>query len=70
VFAHGGQLQLVVPRSRSSNFYPMILAVIKDQDNESKKLAYELYQAGLTTLQVGDLICLRKFMANITANRQ
>jgi putative transposase len=55
VFAHGGQLQLVVPRSRSSNFYPMILAVIKDQDNESKKLAYELYQAGLTTLQVGDL---------------
>jgi putative transposase len=55
VFAHGGQLQLVVPRSRSSNFYPLILAVIKDQDNESKKLAYELYQAGLTTLQVGDL---------------
>lgn len=55
VFAHGGQLELVVPRSRSSNFYPMILALVKDQDNESKKLAYELYQSGLTTLQVGSL---------------
>lgn len=55
VYAHGGQLELVVPRSRHNNFYPLILAIIKDQVHESKRIAYELYQAGLTTLQVGDL---------------
>ncbi len=55
VFAHGGQLELKVPRTRSQNFYPLILALIKEQDEESKILATELYQAGLTTIEVGEL---------------
>ncbi len=55
VFAHQSKLELVIPRSRHHNFYPLILALIKDQDNESKELAFELYRAGLTTEQVGNM---------------
>lgn len=55
VLGHGGKLELAIPRSRHHNFYPMILALIKDQNEESKNLAYELYSSGLTTLQIGSL---------------
>lgn len=55
VFAHKSKMELIVPRSRHHNFYPLILALIKDQDNESKEMAFELYRAGLTTEQVGDI---------------
>ncbi len=33
----------------------MILALIKNQNEESKTLAYELYSSGLTTEQIGNL---------------
>jgi transposase-like protein len=55
VLGHGGKLELAIPRSRHHNFYPMILALIKDQNEESKTLAYELYSSGLTTEQIGNL---------------
>jgi transposase-like protein len=55
VLGHGGKLELVVPRSRHHNFYPLILALIKDQNEEVKTLAYELYSSGLTTEQIGGL---------------
>lgn len=55
ILAHGGKLELVVPRSRHHNFYPLILALIKDQNEEIKTMAYELYSAGLTTEQVGSM---------------
>lgn len=55
ILAHGGKLELVVPRSRHHNFYPMILALIKDQNEEIKNMAYELYSAGLSTEQVGNM---------------
>jgi putative transposase len=55
VLGHGGKLELAIPRSRHHNFYPMILALIKDQNEESKNLAYELYSSGLTTEQIGIL---------------
>jgi putative transposase len=55
VFAHKSKMELTVPRSRHHNFYPLILALIKDQDKECEELAFELYKAGLTTEQVGDL---------------
>ena len=48
-------MELLVPRSRNENFYPIILAIIKDHNEECKRIAYELYQAELTTLQVGGL---------------
>ena len=53
VLGHGGKLELVVPRSRHHNFYPLILALIKDQEEESRNLAYELYSSGLTGDQIG-----------------
>jgi transposase-like protein len=55
VLGHGGKLELAIPRSRHHNFYPLILALIKDQNEEIKTLAYELYSSGLTTEQVGNL---------------
>ncbi|MEQ1514842.1 MAG: IS256 family transposase [Lysobacteraceae bacterium] len=55
VFAHKGKLELVIPRSRHHNYYPLILGIIKDQDNESREMAFELYKAGLTTEQVGEM---------------
>lgn len=55
VLGHGGKLELAIPRSRHHNFYPLILALIKDQNEESKTLAYELYSSGLTTEQIGGL---------------
>lgn len=55
VIAHGGKLELLVPRSRHHNFYPLLLGIIKDQEQEYKELAYELYTSGLTTEQVGGL---------------
>lgn len=56
VLGHGGKLELVIPRTRHNNFYPIILALIKDQNEESKTLAYELYSAGLTTEQIGSFM--------------
>jgi transposase-like protein len=55
VLAHGGKLELMVPRSRHHNFYPLLLALIKDQESESRNLAHELYRSGLTGEQIGDI---------------
>lgn len=53
ILGHGGKLELAIPRSRHHNFYPLVLAFIKDQNEESKSIAYELYRSGLTTDQIG-----------------
>ena len=53
---HGGKVfELRVPRSRNSNFYPMLLGVLKDQEEEAQKLVSSLYCSGLTTEQVGKI---------------
>ena len=49
------QLKLQVPRSRYHQFYPVLLAVLKDQEQELRELAFMLYGSGLTTNQVGDV---------------
>ncbi len=49
------QLKLQVPRSRKHQFYPFLLAVLKDQEKEIRELAFKLYGSGLTTEQVGDI---------------
>lgn len=54
-YGRGKMLELRVPRTRSGNFYPILMNVLKDQDEESRKIALELYSAGLTTSQVGDI---------------
>lgn len=49
------QLKLQVPRSRYHQFYPVLLAVLKDQEQEIRELAFKLYGSGLTTIQVGEI---------------
>lgn len=48
-------LELQVPRTRNGNFYPLILGLLRDQEEEAKQIAFKLYGAGLTTEQVGEL---------------
>jgi hypothetical protein len=40
VLGHGGKPELVVPGSPHHNFYPLILALIKDLEEDSRNLAY------------------------------
>ena len=54
-FGQGKILELQVPRSRRGNFYPILLALIRDQEEECRKMAFSLYGAGLTTEQVGKI---------------
>lgn len=54
-YGQGKMLELRVPRTRSGNFHPMLLGILRDQEEESRKLAFELYGSGLTTAQVGEL---------------
>lgn len=54
-YGRGKMLELRVPRTREGNFYPLLMSVLRDQDEESRKIAFELYGAGLTTAQVGGL---------------
>ena len=54
-YGRGKMLELRVPRTREGNFYPVLMSVLRDQEEESRKIAFELYGAGLTTAQVGGL---------------
>lgn len=54
-FGQGKILELRVPRSRSGQFYPVLLSLLRDQEEECRKLAFNLYGAGLTTDQVGKI---------------
>jgi len=54
-FGRGKLLELQVPRSRFSSFYPVILALLKDKEEEIRQLAFHLYGAGLTTAQVSKI---------------
>ena len=51
----GKILELQVPRTRKGNFKPALLALLKDQEEECRRIAFNLYGAGLTTQQVGEL---------------
>lgn len=54
-FGRGKLLELQVPRSRYGAFYPVILALLKDQEEEIRNLAFLLYGEGLTTEQVSKI---------------
>ena len=54
-YGRGKMLELRVPRTREGNFYPVLMSVLRDQEEECRKIAFELYGAGLTTAQVGGL---------------
>ncbi len=54
-YGQGKIMELRVPRSRYGQFYPVLLGVLRDQEEECRRLAFGLYGAGLTTEQVGKL---------------
>lgn len=49
VFGHGTELSLRIPRDRKSDFYPLILALFREQESYLKEVAFSLYSKGLTT---------------------
>lgn len=55
VYGCGKVFELRVPRVRGGAFYPLILGILKQQEEEAREIAFELYGAGLTTRQVGTL---------------
>ena len=55
IFGKGKELILSVPRSRFKHFYPYLLAVIKEENEEATNLAFSLYSAGLTTGEVSKI---------------
>jgi len=52
----GHQLTLSVPRDRLGVFKPVILAIIKEQNQLIKELSFNLYSKGLTTYQIGEVL--------------
>jgi putative transposase len=52
-FSH--EIALSVPRTREGNFYPVLLSVIKAENEERFTLFSSLYRKGLTTAQIGDI---------------
>lgn len=49
------EFHLKVPRTRQGSFYPVLLAVIKREDEERARLFTSLYSKGLTTEQIGEV---------------
>ncbi len=54
-FGDKQMIELQVPRTRSGTYYPMILALLKNQEYEARNIAFHLYRSGLTTAQVGEV---------------
>ncbi|QBO57188.1 IS256 family transposase [Chryseobacterium salivictor] len=51
----GKEMILKVPRTRNGTFYPVLLNVLRNEDEERRKLIFSLYRRGLTTEQVSDV---------------
>ena len=43
VYGRGRQLQLRIPRDRMGQFYPVLLALLRDQDSQLHDLSFMLY---------------------------
>jgi len=48
-------ITLSIPRDRLGYFYPTLLTIIKEQEEEVAKLAFNLYSKGLSTRDVSDI---------------
>ena len=54
-YSHGFEFSLRIPRSRSGNFYPVLLGLIRNESEERARLFNLLYAKGLTTEQIGEV---------------
>ena len=52
---HGMEFALQVPRTRQGGFYPALLAILRDENQEKAMLFNELYTKGLTCEQIGQI---------------
>lgn len=52
---YGKELSLRIPRDRLGNFQPVLWALLRDQQEQVRRLCFELYGKGLTTRQVGQI---------------
>jgi transposase-like protein len=48
-YGFGKEMVLKVPRTRSGTFYPALLGVLRNEDEEHRKLIFSLYRKALTT---------------------
>ena len=53
--SHGFEFSLRIPRSRSGSFYPVLLGLIRSEDEERAKLFDLLYTKGLTTEHIVEI---------------
>jgi len=51
----GKSLRLEIPRDRLGNFYPLLLVLIKNQEEELSNLAFNLYSKDLSVRDVSDI---------------
>ena len=49
------EFALQIPRSRQGNFHPMLLGIIRSEEEEKARLFSSLYSKGLTTEQIGEI---------------
>jgi len=54
-FGDKQMIELQVPRTRDGGFYPVILGLLKNQEQEARDIAFHLYRSGLTTGEVGEV---------------
>ena len=54
-YSNGFEFSLRIPRSRSGNFYPVLLGLIRSESEERAKLFHLLYTKGLTTEDIGEI---------------
>ena len=55
-YCKGYTFVLRIPRSRSGNFYPVLLGIIRSECEERAALVYQLYTKGLTTEQISEVV--------------
>ncbi|NLN96667.1 MAG: hypothetical protein GX128_10940 [Bacteroidales bacterium] len=51
-FGNKQMLELQAPHTRNGVLYPVILSLLKSQEQEARSLGFRLYKPGLTTKQV------------------
>lgn len=56
VYGRGRQLSLRIPRDRLGQFYPVLLALMRDQDSQLHDLSFMMYSKGLTTRDIGEVL--------------
>lgn len=54
-YGNGKILELRIPRDRNGEFYPKVLAMLRNQEQEIDRLVSALYGQGLTQQQIGEV---------------